>query len=378
MAVNLSGKPLLIDFVYDYYHKNFGVTSISEKKLIIFLTSLQKNIHHHRVHLFAQFIGLLPESYFLQEEFIFYLKAFNLILDSNLHKEKKKLVLKHTEKSGQLLLKNLKMKKFLSFFEKSLLSKEQRILKKKLEAEFVIIRKNRFFSLDNIIKLSIETLRILKNTQIPLYVEIFHMFKSHNDTIYICILKLICKYFMNLELKTICLFDPKENEKTISFDEYKQLIVSAVTSYNNIGKVPDSTNQIFSIKKTKQSFNNFNFNQIESSKNNVTSKDTLVNQINDPFEFFFNKEKIQRAKLNSSIFELKNYFQSNFPELKSEIIKIYKKAKANKTLIKNHVGYLISKVLENFDDYTFENVNHYFVCIYVIKKELYSIVSSMR
>lgn len=152
MSVSLQGKPRLIEFVYEFYLKNFGVLSIAEKKLIIFLTSVQKKLDKPRVNLFGKFIGLVPCSVLLHEEFIFYLKTVNFLFNKNCYKDKRRAIIKKSETTGQILLKNPKLSSF--FLGLSLLFNKKQIkaLKKVIESEMVSSHKDRVFNLDLIVK----------------------------------------------------------------------------------------------------------------------------------------------------------------------------------------------------------------------------------
>lgn len=380
MGSQLSGKVHLIDFVYDFYIKNFGVVNISEKKLIVFLISIRRHLTIPRINLFARMIGLIPDDLILLEEMIFYLKSIFFILKKNCTKEKLKSIWRTGEKKGRIVLKNAKLNNFFFKLESKMSKKLVSSLKKTIEKETKKSGKDFLFDLDNVIKSSI-LFRRSAVTPLPFHIQIFNTISTlSNEVIYPSVFFLMCKHFFTQKVdKSFDILSIQIN-KPLTLEKYQNLLVKIIKE-----KIID----IDGILSRKMSFIS-NRRSIVSNQNNLIGSDSsqkngknyeksneLYNSMetdffkgNKYFEQFFNLDKIRRAKLTREGVELKVYFQEHSYEIKNDLIKYYRKLNFSTSLYNKALRFLFSKMAKKFDEYTFDNISEFFIGYYLIKKEI--------
>jgi hypothetical protein len=378
MAFVMKGKPRLIEFIYEFYLKNFGVVSIAEKKLIILLVSIQKNLNKPRINLFGKFVGLIPSNSLLQEELLFYLKAINFLLTKNCYKDKKKSILKKSNISGQILLKNPRLTSYFANLSLFYSKNKIKTLKKHIESEVIKDKKEKIYNVDLILNRTI----LFQRQQFrgdPIHFQLFKTFKiKKGNKIDPNLMSLCLKHFLR---KQYCPYAKGDDnlKDYLSFSSFidvlKKIIkksekkaTSGVQSLDSLSKKSNSTSSQIrgKLRKSRLFVEENMADQIKKAVQKAGDSE------NEPdFEMIFNTEKLSRAKLNRTGHKLKLYFQDNFYELKNDLIKCYRKINYVSSDIQYSLKFLLVKMARNFDSYTYRNIDEFFISYYLIKKEIH-------
>ena len=80
----IKNDQLFIEYLYDFYIKSFGFTSIAEPKLIAFLISVKSYSKKSRICLFSKFVGLDPNEEYSNEEINKYIEGLDFLATSNM------------------------------------------------------------------------------------------------------------------------------------------------------------------------------------------------------------------------------------------------------------------------------------------------------
>ena len=386
-------KPRLMDFLYDFYLKNFGFPSISEKKLILFLASVKKNLTNLRVNLFARFLGLASSQLLVTEELVLYLKVTRFILQKNCHPEKRKALIRTSEVTGAILLKNPKLETLYFKLDNFFKNKDISTLRRKIEMNFKSDGKESTCDLDAIVLEVIHFQR--RNYKIKrIDNEIFSAFEASGvQEIYVEVFELMCKHFMLKEkvhtpdLSRLNILDRAKFKNVISravkelkFGSHGSGTFSPSIRHRNknnnnsssIGssflKSPNSIKSPGSPVKNleKMLFSELAIMDVQSQQNSVDRSFVKDKELNE----FFNLEKIKRAKLTRDGFRLKEFFEQNYYNLKSDIIKFHKKLRHAPQKSQQGLRFLFGKLAKKFDSFNFKNIGQFFIIFYVIKKEI--------
>lgn len=378
MAFSMKGKPRLIEFVYEFYLKNFGVLNIAEKKLIVLLVSVRKNLDRPRVNLFAKFIGLIPSNTLLQEEFLFYLKATNFLLSKNCYKDKKKAIFQKSNSTGQVLLKN---PRFTSYFANlGLFHSKHRIktLKKQIDGEVIKTGKEKIYNLDLVINRTL----LFERQQFsgdPIHFQIFKTLQNQKGgRVDISLMRLCFKHFLHKQYSPFN-FKDQSCKDPLSFSSFIDVLKGIIKDSERRGSIllslPNSSGRDSQtseelrgrLHKSRLLVENGLFldklRSFDNRKGGATPEDN--------FQMLFNLEKLSRAKLNRSGYKLKIYFQENFYELRKDMIRCYRKINHACSSLQYALKCLLSKMARNFDSYTYRNIDEFFISYYLIKKEIH-------
>ena len=381
LSLNLHNKPNFIEFVYEFYLKNFGMISISERKLIIFLTSIQKNQSHPKVNMFAQFIGLIPNEEFIIEELIFYLKSFSFLLERNTNFNRRADLLRTNDKTGEMVLKNPKLNPFLSQIESVANKIEFKRFRRELDAEIQKVRKDKFVNIDNVIKSAILFRRAM-HKPLPVIRQIFNAFRyAPENIIYPLVFKLLTKHFMNKKLQKYTQ-DQLLFRSPLNFKTFLCVIESILTEYD-LDNSKELNNSILSRNDHDSSPSIFGSSKCFSINLQIAKGEQPRKSLNENVSIsvqskedsnnlrFFNTDKISRAKLNREGFELKVYFQQHQSELKNEMLKSFKRINYVDSEFAPAVKFIFWKLAQKFDLFTFWDVDEFFILWYLIKKEVH-------
>lgn len=377
----LQGKMALVDFVYDFYLKNFGMVNISEKKLIVFMTSIQKHLAKPRVNLFARMIGLVPEDSLLLEDVIFYLKSVFFILGKNCTPEKLKTVWRMGEKKGRILLKNPKLNGFCQKLENCASKKAVARFKKSIEKESQGTGKERLFDLDAILKSAI-VLRRRSFRPPPVHVQIFETFRtiSGGGLLFPSVFSLVCKHFLTPHVSEDFELSEYKLESPMDLEEFQELLSGLVRKHvidmeqllsKNLTEMSNRLSM-----KSAEGAERMRSHEHESPRGEYKSleKNLMIPQSksvpSEEYQKFFNLEKIKRAKLTKEGVDLKIYFQEHGYEIKNDLIKYYRKLNFTKSKYNSALRFLFAKVARKFELYTFHDITEFFISFYVIKKEV--------
>jgi hypothetical protein len=354
--------------------------NISEKKLIVFLTSLQKHLSKPRINLFARMIGLIPADSILLEEFIFYIKSLYYIIERSCTKEKIKATWKMGEKKGKILLKNIKLNSFFYRLESCVTKKSINRFKKSIEKESQMIGKDRFYNVDNILKSAI-MLRRKSYKSIKIYLEIFNTIKTMStNLVYPSVFFLMCKHFFTTQVNQEFEIQEMELKQPLAFEDYViligRIIKNEVIDIDRLlsKNLSNMSNRLSMISNSKLGQSGLKasgdaqvlFKSIDPS--DLIKSESIIKV--DDYDKFFNIEKVNRAKLTKEGVDLKMYFQEHLYEIKSDLIKYYKKLNFSTSKYNNALRFLFSKVARKFDEYTFYDISEFFITFYIIKKEI--------
>ena len=374
--MSIKGKPRLIEFAYEFYLKNYGVVSIAEKKLIVFLASIQRNLERPRVNFFAKFIGLIPSNLFLQEELVFYLQALNFILNKNCYKDKKKSIFKKSETTGELILKNPRLGSYFATLSAYFDKKQVKTLRESISSEANKSGRDRIYNMDLIISRTIAYRRQAFRPP-PIHVQIFKTLRHQPEgVVHVRVLVLFASHFVKKEYLAI-LENVVAHKTSLKFDEFVETLREVLQEHQKMDRnsdllsLPEST---FFLDPSNMQSPSPEAPSINLNTVNLT-QEQLIDQVDHEserkFGRMFNLEKFRRAKLNRESHQLKIYFQENFYEFKNELINCFRKINHVLPKIQSSLKFLFSKMAENFDTYDYQNVFEFFISFYLVKKEIH-------